>query len=320
MITPYYYQQFSCKQSSCRHSCCHDWKVSLSELDYFKLLGLNCSKDLRWKLDASLHIEKNPTDEYYAELARNWEGKCPCETKDGLCALQLNVGEEHLPEICRSYPRSRTDNIAHCTNSCEKVIELMMKYDDPFCLGTLENIVPNKAAMLSVLFEKNGSTEDKLLKIARDVFVFDGTQSQKLAAACAILSVLMNNSQSIRKYGTEALDILSNLDCVELFALEEEKFSKIIPDYDSFYTNILINFELADDISEADHILSVKALCTAYTILKIVTVCYTAEKGTKEAFVESAAGVFRYFQHTLNENMLNYIFRSLSSNELVKFA
>lgn len=77
IIYPDYYNNFFCKQDTCRSSCCHGWKVTISRNDYFKLIGLTCSPQLRSSLDTSLYLNHDASPEYYAEIARKWDGKCP---------------------------------------------------------------------------------------------------------------------------------------------------------------------------------------------------------------------------------------------------
>ena len=96
-LVPDDYADFSCKCGQCRHTCCDGWAVTFSREDYFRLLSVPCSPELRRKLDGALHLADDPTPERYAELLPNWEGHCPLQRADGLCALQAGCGEEAIP-------------------------------------------------------------------------------------------------------------------------------------------------------------------------------------------------------------------------------
>ena len=98
-LVPDNYADFHCKCGQCRHTCCDGWAVTFPREDYFRLLSVPCSPELRRKLDTSLHLADDPTPERYAELLPNWEGHCPLQRADGLCALQAECGEEALQKL-----------------------------------------------------------------------------------------------------------------------------------------------------------------------------------------------------------------------------
>ena len=58
---PDYYPEFVCKCGQCRSTCCEGWDVSLSMEEYFRLVGMECSPELRGKMDGAFHIVENPT-------------------------------------------------------------------------------------------------------------------------------------------------------------------------------------------------------------------------------------------------------------------
>lgn len=127
-LVPDYYREFVCKGSACRHTCCQGWAVTLSFQEYYTLIGLNCSKGLRKKLDCAFIDADNKDNERFAIIKQNWEGHCPMLMSDGLCELHKNCGEKVLPYVCRYYPRSpkfKYEYECSCSNSCEKVLEML---------------------------------------------------------------------------------------------------------------------------------------------------------------------------------------------------
>lgn len=133
-LVPDYYPQFSCKMGACRHTCCEGWPITFSMRDYFKLLSLNCSPELRVKLDCALHLCERPTPEGYAQIVPRYDGKCPMYLPDGRCRLHAELGENVLADVCRLYPRgvrNRDSLECSCANSCEAVVELLLKRDAP---------------------------------------------------------------------------------------------------------------------------------------------------------------------------------------------
>lgn len=110
----------------CRHACCTGWQVSLGMGDYFKLLGIECRKELRDKIDVAIRPVINPTKDKYAYIEHDYEGNCKLRMPDGRCYIQAELGERCLPDICRMYPRAvRKSEVweSSCANSCEAVIE-----------------------------------------------------------------------------------------------------------------------------------------------------------------------------------------------------
>lgn len=133
-LVPEYYERFTCKGSACRSNCCHGWTITISMQDYFKLLSVPCSPELRRKLDSALHLMRDADPQRYAQILPDWRGNCPLQREDGLCALQLECGEEMLSSTCRYYPRGvRTAFGCECclSASCEGVLETMFASREP---------------------------------------------------------------------------------------------------------------------------------------------------------------------------------------------
>lgn len=132
--TPDYYPRFTCKCGDCRSTCCGGWGISLSLDEYLRLIGIDCTPELRRRLDTAFHIADNPSPERYALVTPRWDGHCPLQREDGLCMLQRECGEDMLPAVCRYYPRApRTYPCFECSTSasCEQTLELLFESDDP---------------------------------------------------------------------------------------------------------------------------------------------------------------------------------------------
>lgn len=132
-LMPDYFPDFHCKMGACRSACCEGWPISFSLTDYFKLLGVECTSDLRRKLDSAMHISDHPSPEAYAQISPRYDGQCPMRLADGRCALHAELGDGALAAVCRLYPRSvRTGEVHECScaNSCEAVVELLFNRQD----------------------------------------------------------------------------------------------------------------------------------------------------------------------------------------------
>lgn len=137
-LVPDYYSGFSCKMGECRHACCVGWPVSFSMQDYFNLLGVDCSPQLRSKLDCSMHLLDYPSPEEYAQITPRYDGDCPMRLSDGRCGLQAELGEDVLAAVCRLYPRGvrvQGGYECSCANSCEAVPEMFLDKTEPISFG-----------------------------------------------------------------------------------------------------------------------------------------------------------------------------------------
>ena len=132
-LVPDYFPYFSCKMGACRHACCEGWPISFSMTDYFKLLSVDCSPELRRKLDCAMHLAPHPTPEGYAQISPRWDGQCPMRLPDGRCALHAELGDGMLAAVCRLYPRGVRqggEKECSCANSCEAVLELLLHHKE----------------------------------------------------------------------------------------------------------------------------------------------------------------------------------------------
>jgi len=173
IIVPDYYKDFKCKCGECRHSCCMGWRVTVSQDEYFRLLGMECSPDVRRRIDCAFFTVSTPSPERFAEIKHNYLGRCPIQREDGLCTLHFECGEEALPTICRTYPRNMIYCImgeGACANSCEKTIELLIEKKDSLGFEEVESpisMIIEAPKELSVLQQKRSSflkTEILLLR------------------------------------------------------------------------------------------------------------------------------------------------------------
>lgn len=139
-LMPAYYPRFSCKMGACRHACCEGWPISVSMEDYFRLLGVECSPDLRRKIDVALRLKSQRSPEAYAEISPRYDGNCPLRLEDGRCALHAELGGDVLSRVCKMYPRGvRNDESPECscTNSCEAVLEMLFQQQEPLAFVRL---------------------------------------------------------------------------------------------------------------------------------------------------------------------------------------
>ena len=170
-LVPSYYTSFKCKGKSCRKCCCGGWGITLNKKEYYKILNVDCSKKLKDKICAYVTILKDATDERYAKINLNYYGECPLRLENGYCGLQVEVGEEEIPSICRYYPRSPRvfpEKIALISSSCEWLIEELIKDNEPISF---------KEENLSFNFDKD-----------KDQMIYPSNYKEVINSSIAIIS------------------------------------------------------------------------------------------------------------------------------------
>ena len=132
-LVPDFYKDFSCKCGDCRISCCEGWDISISQKEYYDILSLETSEELGSRIMRAFYIPKDAAPERFTVLNHDWLGRCPLRGEDGLCLLQVEKGENAIPQLCRQYPRSIRPELSEATlsNSCEGIIELLLNRTTP---------------------------------------------------------------------------------------------------------------------------------------------------------------------------------------------
>jgi len=146
--------------------------VSITMKDYFHLLSVDCSPELRRRLDTGLHLAAHPTEDAYAQITPRYDGICPLHLPDGRCGLQAELGEEALAAVCRLYPRGvRTGEHRECScaASCEAVPELLLERREPlgFIRLPLKISLPTEAPRLHYFYTGGREQEIRLWLIAQ---------------------------------------------------------------------------------------------------------------------------------------------------------
>jgi len=273
-IVPEYYKNFKCKSGECRHSCCEGWPIRISTKEYYHLLGIKCSDELRVRLDFALKICLTPSNESNKQISTDWRGICKLHLEDGLCALQAELGESSLPEVCQLYPRS-TKYLAEiyncsCSNSCEGIVELLLNFKQTLLFEekdlSLEpkfaiNLSPIKYEFckksISIIQDRSLSIPERFINLGNflngtDIYL---TKPDNLSFAFQLLSVFdqyFESSVSICDYsktsqiyfGIEDKESLSVEDLKiihEKYLSASEHLESILPDWEILFEQLIVN-------------------------------------------------------------------------------
>ena len=184
-FTPDYYPEFSCKADKCRHTCCSTWRIPVSKKEYQKLITMECSEDLNRRVQSAFVIPETVNDDVYRYVSFNWLGQCPIQEK-GLCSLHAEKGEGYLPKVCKLYPRSLkkvgVHNVASCSSSCERIIEMLYERKDLHIIS-IEMEAENE------LFYEIGEEEGEQILLFQEL-IKDHTTSlcQSISDICKIIN------------------------------------------------------------------------------------------------------------------------------------
>lgn len=315
-LEPDYFESFRCKCGACRNCCCNGWDVAVSQEEYFRLIGMDCSDELHHKLECAFRVPEEPSPQRFRLISPNWLGECPLRDTDGLCALQKECGEAVLPEICRIYPRSlkREGEMlqACCSNSCEAVVESLMEKDKlRFTFARLDSrpeltdSADVQSLMLGricmeILQDRAFSLRDRLGKICRMV----DERNSKAGSAAHALAALLGIQHNLQSNSLECFiqGVFDRYNDAEIYLQDARKFEARFPEWECWLENILINHMVYMAFPRVDGRISIpealKGLCVLWGMLRMLCAFYTQDHPHPEDFVDVTAAIFRLVEHS----------------------
>lgn len=150
---PMYYKEFHCIADKCKDSCCSaGWEIDIdadTERFYKSVEG-----DFGNKLRAN--ISSNDTSENgQPHFVLDEKNNCPFLNKNKLCDIYINLGEQHLCQICKDHPRFyewfdgiKEAGVGLC---CEEAARIILSQNKPF-----------KTYELDIPFEKCDGYDDEI--------------------------------------------------------------------------------------------------------------------------------------------------------------
>ena len=139
LYEPCFAAQFHCLAGACPDTCCKDWEIILDEktLARYRALPGVFGDEVRNALT---------TDAEGDTMFRLTDGHCPLLSSDGLCRVQLSLGEEALCDTCRAHPRFYEEYGAAkeltLSISCPAAIDLLFAQETPIKFVCREDGAP----------------------------------------------------------------------------------------------------------------------------------------------------------------------------------
>lgn len=328
-LMPMYYKDFKCKCEKCRHTCCHSWKIPVSQDEYFKLIGMECSEELHNKIEVAFEDPKIPSPNCYKYISFNWLGECKLN-EGGLCMLHAKAGEDKLPKICRLYPRSlkkvNGQLIASCSSSCEAVVEMLYKANSLDMVEDYLDEEPQLEYNIAIKEYKELETFSELLK----------DRSTSLVRSIIDMCLIVNEKEFKEGYNADINPITSTLNIMERFIesdeffssiynelnerykdnyfqyeIDKELFEKTYTNWNHFFENVINNSLLYENFpfvdSRFDKTKAYKGLCASYGLLRFVSIGYTSIHKGEEALIDVVAELFHLIDHTAFYYNINVI-------------
>ena len=126
LFAPKYYNGFTCISDRCTHSCCIGWEIDIDHTSAKRYASL--SGGYGEIIKNSIEWEDTP------HFRLSSDERCPHLDKNGLCRIILELGEDHLCDICREHPRfynysakGKEVGLGLC---CEEAARIILSSDD----------------------------------------------------------------------------------------------------------------------------------------------------------------------------------------------
>ncbi|PIE02940.1 MAG: hypothetical protein CSA81_04320 [Acidobacteria bacterium] len=133
LATINFMQHFQCIGSDCEDTCCRMWEIGLDKGDFDNLNTVLRKKE---SMQAYINAYSRTRDRKDIYGVINLDAKMSCRLlTDGLCMIHRDFGEEYIPKVCATFPRTlyktsvRTElngNLA-----CPEVARLCLLHPDP---------------------------------------------------------------------------------------------------------------------------------------------------------------------------------------------
>ena len=325
-----YFDTFECKCGACRHTCCTGWSISVNMKDYFRLIGMDCSDALHDRLERAFRDPEIPSPDRFKMISPDWLGECPLHDSDGLCMLHRELGSACLPAICRLYPRSiRIEGgvrRACCSNSCEAVIETLMRQEQltivrrerDLEVGIAEekiDLAPTFRAV-DVIHDRSLPLTERIDKICAQLGAearTDLSPAEAFRRRLSAMSALREMSKSLSAVGEEAFTRYAGADGYENFSCDIAAFERAYPEWERTFENVMMNHLLYMDFPWADSRITPQQACVglraAYEAMRIICAAHTRFDHSPAAIADAIAGAFHVIEHSAFYYNINILLR-----------
>lgn len=135
VVKPKYYDEFKCIADQCPNSCCIDWKVDVDKKSFQRYRKVSGKIKQKMSECISRNRNKDADDKHYAKIKLDAQGRCSFLNQDNLCEMYIELGEQSMCTVCKTYPRRlyQFGKIYErsLTISCPEVARLVLSQTEP---------------------------------------------------------------------------------------------------------------------------------------------------------------------------------------------
>ena len=327
---------FACKCGQCRRNCCGGWPVTISRQEYERIRQAECPEEYREKLREALHLNFAPDDTRYAHIVHDRQGKCILLTEEGLCSLQLQLGEEILPAVCRLYPRNRREvcSVPECalSFSCEAVTERLLASREPlrftrleigeaplFPIDMREDRYARCQRALEHMADRSRPIADRFALLGRELFPGLGAEGEESTPADAVrllhqLAVASSGKtkvagrlcmEALSFFGFPGKDRLSGREAEDLSRRYTEAASRLfgsVPGLEDYEERLLVNHMFYNNFPHVggtdDGERAFYSLCTIFGFVKFILAGNLNRIGSREDAADVISELGRLIEHS----------------------
>ncbi len=166
-IVPNYYSKFNCIAGACRHNCCIGWEIDIDEdtAEFYQ----DYSGPMAQRLQADIDFSTDPPHFILGKHER-----CPFLNTKNLCDIIIEMGEEHICQICTQHPRFHNElpgrmesGLGMCCEEAARIILSQQKPVSHVVSGEADNdeedeIIAYRDELLVALQDRTLSIEQRI--------------------------------------------------------------------------------------------------------------------------------------------------------------
>ncbi|WP_411552408.1 flagellin lysine-N-methylase [Paenibacillus lautus] len=143
VLKPQYMNEFECIGAACSDTCCAGWRVDIDKKTYKNYRKIK-DKELSEKVTTFVKKNKDGSNDERYGFIQTGDGACGF-LNNGLCDIQLKLGEDYLSKTCLSYPRvfNFVDNQVELSAklSCPEIARLVLLNERPMEFDVVEELL-----------------------------------------------------------------------------------------------------------------------------------------------------------------------------------
>lgn len=165
-IYPKFYKDFKCLMGDCPNTCCKGWGVDIDKDTLLRYKNINSPYGAKLKQILSNHKQ-------FFKLGAS----CPFLNKEGLCDIEINLGESYLCDVCRRFPRLTFQYGALCENAlscaCIEAARLLLSEKIEFETKETDKLITTYNTFDSKLFPHIKNCRNLIFKALQSNLNFD---------------------------------------------------------------------------------------------------------------------------------------------------